>query len=159
MNPDTIVELSWRIYPAAAAIAVGTLLASFGAARGIRGIWLPIRDPSKNLTIITGFRLTVIGLAIAGIAAAWAWHILWLLVLSLVIGGEETLESTIHTYALRRGLRLQKEMGASSATTDGANQSRAQAERRARSGLGPQTQTGNRAGLRHVYRGSTRVAG
>lgn len=109
MNLDTIVELSWRIYPAAAAIAGGMLLASLGAVRGIRGIWLPIRDPSKNLTIISGFRLTVIGLAIAGIAAAWAWHILWLLVLSLAIGGVETLESSIHADALRRGRRLQEQ--------------------------------------------------
>ncbi len=106
---EPIVELSWRIYPAIAMLAGGSILAVFGAVRGIRGIWLPIRDPSKNLTIITGFRLTVVGLAIAGIAGAWAWHILWLLVLSLAIGGEETLESSIHAYALRRGQRLRKE--------------------------------------------------
>ena len=106
---EPIVELSWRIYPAIAMLVGGSVLALFGAERGFRGIWLPIRDPSKNLTIITGFRLTVIGLAIAGIAGAWAWGILWLLVLSLAIGGEETLESSIHAYALRRGRRLQEE--------------------------------------------------
>ena len=105
---DIFVDLSWRIYPAAAVIAGGSTLAMFGALRGIRGIWLPIRDPSKNLTIITGFRLMVIGLALAGIAAAWAWHIVWLLVLALVIGGEETLESSIQAYALRRGERMQE---------------------------------------------------
>ncbi len=113
---DTIVELSWRIYPAIAMLAGGSLLTLYGAERGIRGIWMPIRDPSKNLTIITGFKLTVIGLAIAGIAAAWAWGILWLLVLSLVVGGEETLELSIHAYALRRGRRFQEEAVAASST-------------------------------------------
>jgi len=114
---EPIVELSWRIYPAIAMLAGGSILAFFGAIRGVRGIWLPILDPSKNLTIITGFRLTVIGLAVAGIAAAWAWEILWLLVLSLAIGGEETLESSIHAYALRRGRRLQEEAEAALSRT------------------------------------------
>ena len=52
-----------------------------------------------------GFRLTVIGLALAAIAAAWAWQLGWLLVLALAIGGEETLESSIHAYAIQRGMR------------------------------------------------------
>ena len=51
-----------------------------------------------------GFRSTVIGLALLGIAAAWTWQLVWLLVLSLAIGGEETFESSIHAYAIRRGI-------------------------------------------------------
>lgn len=103
---DAIIDLSWRMYPALALMAAGLALATLGTRHGVHGIALPVRDPSKILTIMTGFRLAVIGLAVAAIAAAWAWHILWLLVLALAIGGEETLESSIHIFALTKGKNL-----------------------------------------------------
>ncbi len=54
-----------------------------------------------------GFRLAVIGFAVLAIGAAWAWQIDWLLLLlALVIGGEETPESSIHIFALTRGANL-----------------------------------------------------
>ena len=52
-----------------------------------------------------GFRSTVIGLALLGITAAWTWPLVWLRVLLLAIGGEETLESSIHAWAIRRGIQ------------------------------------------------------
>ena len=77
------------------------------------GLWLEIHglrrwlrgDHSKIVTWIQGFRLSIIGLALVGIGAAWAWQLTWLLVLSLAIGGEETLESSIVIYALKKGRR------------------------------------------------------
>jgi hypothetical protein len=80
---DALLDLSWRVDPAALMMAVGFILA-------IRG----------TLYFLRGFRRAVIGFAIAGIAAAWLWQIDWILVLSLVIGGEELLESTLHIQAL-----------------------------------------------------------
>ena len=53
-----------------------------------------------------GFRMSVIGLALVGISAGWTWDVTWLLVLSLVIGGAETLESTVHIFAVTRGKDL-----------------------------------------------------
>jgi hypothetical protein len=103
---DALVELSWRIYPAAVLIAAGCALALLGVARGVGGLRLPIRHPDKAVSVMRGFRLAVIGLAVAGLAAAWAWHLVWLLVLALAIGGEETLESSMHIYALTRGRDL-----------------------------------------------------
>jgi len=58
------------------------------------------------LAHMTAFRLSVVGLAVAGLGASWAWQQLWLLALSLAIGGEELLESSICVYALRRYPRL-----------------------------------------------------
>ena len=58
------------------------------------------------LTWYRGFRLSVVGLALAGIGAAWAWQQTWLLVLALAIGGEETLEATIAIFGLTRGRDL-----------------------------------------------------
>lgn len=41
-------------------------------------------------------------LAFIGVGAAWQWQQLWLLVIALVIAGEEILESSIVIFALRR---------------------------------------------------------
>jgi hypothetical protein len=54
---------------------------------------------------LRGFRVAIGGLALAGIGAAWCWQIGWLLGLSLIIGGEELLESTVVITALRQSAR------------------------------------------------------
>ena len=63
-------------------------------------------DPEKVLPWIQGFRLWIIGLDLAGLGAAWGWQFTWLLVLTLAIGGEEDLESSIVIFALRRRRRI-----------------------------------------------------
>ena len=109
---DALIDLSWRLYPAALLMAAGSVGALWGLVREIDGIRRPIRDPEKVLTFIRGFRLAIVGLALAAIGAAWAWHLTWLLVLALVIGGEETLEGTIIIFALSRGRHLRLRIGA-----------------------------------------------
>jgi len=84
------------------------LLAALGLALAWRGLRLcraalprPRSASMQPLTWMRGFRLTLFGLALAGVGAAWFWHLGWLLALSLAIGGEETLESSIAIAALR----------------------------------------------------------
>ena len=60
-------------------------------------------DPTKMHRFVIGLRITVIGMTMAGLGAAWNCDILWLFVLSLAFGGEELVESTVHLYILRRG--------------------------------------------------------
>ena len=105
---DTLIDLSWRLYPSTALMVVGTALAVWGTRMGIDGFRkaLHYSDLANLATWIQGFRLSIIGLAVVGIGGAWAWHLLWLLVLSLAIGGEEVLESSIVIFALRRGQQL-----------------------------------------------------
>lgn len=112
---DALTDLSWRAYPALALIAVGLTIAVWGIRLEIDGLRRPIGDPAKTLTIMRGFRLTIIGLTLAGVGAAWNWHIAWLFILSLVIGGEETLETSVIVYALRRHNRLYGRLTPSSA--------------------------------------------
>ena len=97
---DALIDLSWRLYPAALLMAAGFTLAARGTLHFRRGFEPPFDGPSRVLAGVRGFRRAIIGLAIAGIAAAWLWQIDWILVLSLVIGGEELLESTLHIQAL-----------------------------------------------------------
>ncbi len=108
---ETLIELSWRVYPISALIALGIGLALWGLLMVINGLRGALRGDSGNLLPwIQGFRLSIIGLALAGLGVAWAWHVTWLLVLTLAIGGEETLESSIVIFALRRGRRLEMQM-------------------------------------------------
>lgn len=100
---ETVVELSWRGYPAALLAALGGVLILRGVRRGWG--WSRHRDPARNLAFMRGFRLAIIGLALAGIAGAWAWHLGWLLVLALVIGVGELLESSLDVWAVSRGIR------------------------------------------------------
>ena len=102
---DTLVELTWRSYPATALMLLGAMVA-VRAMLLCRAAWRrPLTGTMQPLAWMQGFRLAVIGLALAGVGAAWLWQIGWLLALSLAIGGEETLESSIAITALRRARR------------------------------------------------------
>ena len=95
---DLLIELEWRIYPAA-------VLAVAGAATALLGIRLlaaRLREtPADMIGFVTGFRIAVIGVTLVGLAVSWNWHITWLFVLAVVFGVEEILESTAHLALLR----------------------------------------------------------
>src|SRR5687768_12335727 len=93
---------SWRTYPAALAIAFGLLLSVRGAALAVGGLRLPVETPGKNLVYIRGFRLLLFGASLAVAGAGWLWQIPALVAAGLVIGFEETLETTIVASALRQ---------------------------------------------------------
>ena len=58
-------------------------------------------DPGRALTIVQSFRIGIIGLCLAGVGTGWLWDSTWLLGLSLIIGGEELLESSVIIKALK----------------------------------------------------------
>ena len=120
---EPVIELSWRVYPALALIVLGIGLALLGLLMQLNGLRGALRgDSGKLLPWIQGFRLSIIGLALVGLGVAWGWHLTWLLVLTLAIGGEETLESSIVIYALRRGRRLEMQKVSGPATSFSHNQ-------------------------------------
>jgi hypothetical protein len=49
------------------------------------------------------FRLAIIGVSFATLAIAWATEMLWLAILSLVVLGEETFETTMAIGAMNYG--------------------------------------------------------
>jgi hypothetical protein len=106
-----MIGLDWQTLAAASLIAVGTPLFLVGLRREWHGLRMPSRDPAKVLTWVRGFRLSMIGFALAGAGAGWLFDQTWLIVLSLVIGGEETLESSIMHFALTRGRDLRLTVG------------------------------------------------
>jgi hypothetical protein len=105
---EVLVHLSWRVYLAIPLMALGATLAVWGAKRGRQGLLAAVHGDSAQLVaFMEGFRATVIGLALAGIGAAWIWHLSLLLILALAIGCGETLETSLILFALRHGTHLE----------------------------------------------------
>jgi hypothetical protein len=95
-----VVQPPWNIAGGSVLIAFGLFL----AARGVRCCYRAFSRPAASMQPLgwmRGFRLTLVGLAAAGAGAAWFWGMPWLLALSLAIGGEEALETSIAIHALR----------------------------------------------------------
>jgi hypothetical protein len=110
---DGVFDGSWQVYPMAALALFGAGLALHSLRRLVQGLGSPSPDSATLLTGLRGFRLAVIGLALVGVAGAWWWGEVWLLVLSLGIAGEETLETSMMIWALnqerrRVGMRQQR---------------------------------------------------
>jgi hypothetical protein len=108
---EALTSASWQTCAAWTLIVAGSPLLIAGLAIEIDGITRPLRDPAKVITWVRGFRLSMIGLALAGAGAGWLLDQTWLIVLSLAIGGEETLESSIMHFALTRGRDLRLIVG------------------------------------------------
>ena len=105
---DTIVDLSWRAYPGGALMALGITLAVYGFGRLATWRSISAFDGSKALVFVSGLRAVLVGFAIAGVGGAWVWQQLWVLLISVAIGGEELVETSVVLYVLRRGRRMQQ---------------------------------------------------
>ena len=80
---------------AALLIPFGLAMFVLGIRRGAAGMRRHRRDPPRALALLRGFRISIVGLCLAGVGAGLFWDIGWLVGLSLIIGGEELLESTV----------------------------------------------------------------
>ena len=98
----------WRAYPAAALIVLGAGIVVRGIWRQRRGIGLPVTRAAKGAAMTRALRSVLTGLATVGIGVAWWAHLDLLLMVALVIGGEELLETSVVIAALddaeRRGV-------------------------------------------------------
>jgi hypothetical protein len=97
----TEMSMALQPYMAPVLIIMGLAIGVAGARQGLRaGRHLKL-DPERALGILRGFRIGVFGLCLAGAGAGWLWGCGWLLGISLIICGEEVLESSIGIAALR----------------------------------------------------------
>jgi hypothetical protein len=97
---DTLIESSWRFYPAMALGAMGAGLVMLGVRWQVDGFLKSAQNALSLRRALRGFRLMVIGLGLLGVAAAWQWTITWLFVLSVAFAGEETFEASLMLSAL-----------------------------------------------------------
>ena len=84
----------WASSAAIALMVSGLLLMWRGLRGGREGVRALLRPRTDLLSRIEGFRLTVFGLVLIGVAAAIVWQAQWLLLLALGIGFVEILESS-----------------------------------------------------------------
>ena len=99
-----ILTSSWRIYPAAALVLLGTGLVVVGLGAGPSGARQQ-GGPARALGYLYVFRRVVVGLALVGAGVAWAWQVPWLLAACVCIGIGELLESSYYIGVLRWGQR------------------------------------------------------
>ena len=97
---ESMFGLAWRPYAAALAAVLGLVLVLRAALVARNDARRPKKDALALALLVRGFRRAVLGLALIGVAAGWVWQQPWLLAVSLVVGFEETLESSIIVGAL-----------------------------------------------------------
>lgn len=101
---ESILTLSWRVWPA-------TLLALAGVTLLVRGVRaLPAaratsRDPERALAVARSLRTGIAGLCLTVLAIGWIAGAGWLAVLALIVLGEEMLETSVMVAALEDGRR------------------------------------------------------
>lgn len=100
-----LVDASWRSYPATMLALLGIMLLGRGLWFGSMGCPGLLRQGRDALAWIRDFQVAVMGLALVGVAAAWIWGLVWLLVVTLGILGEELLETSRILTALKRDRR------------------------------------------------------
>ena len=98
---ESIVEASWRIYPAAILVGTGVVVGLLGAKRIARFGRTPNGDREKPTVYASGLRLFFIGFALPGLAAGWITHQPVLLAIAFGIGGAEILETSVVLWTLR----------------------------------------------------------
>jgi hypothetical protein len=98
---ELLWESEWRALPAILLLLGGDALLARGVVRWRTSHRMTIGTPGKNLALIQAFRLVLGGLALLAIGAGWLWHIPILVAAGLVIGFEETIETSIAAYALQ----------------------------------------------------------
>ena len=91
---DTFFNTGWLHYLGIAVMVCGIALfwrGLWGGANGERGL---VRRGVEMVERLEGWRLTLLGLTLTGVGAAWFWDQRWLLVLSLGFGFTELHEAT-----------------------------------------------------------------
>jgi hypothetical protein len=99
---DTVWDLDWRLYPALALVLCGAATALRGDLLLFRGLRLPNGTRGKNLLSVRGLRLALLGLSIAAVGTGWWLQWPAMVAAGLVIGFEETLETSIAAWALEQ---------------------------------------------------------
>src|SRR5262245_64963833 len=97
---EALLHLSWRVYPAGLLFALGMVFATAAVRRWRIAAGIE-RDPERALAYALGFRTGILGLCAMAFGLGWLWQIAWLLVVSLIVLGEEMLEIGVMLAALR----------------------------------------------------------
>lgn len=104
---ELLIDWPGRALPSSLLILAGLGFSTFGVATLGRALRISVWHADRNIVWMRGFRVAIVGLAIAGVGTAWLTQQFWVLLIALAIGGEELLETSVLLYTLRRGRRIQ----------------------------------------------------
>ena len=88
--------------PAFFLMSVGTVLLLWGFRRGAQAWRRCSGDPLKALTLVRGYRITIIGVCLSVYGLGWWWSLETVMTIALVICLEEIAESSFYVAALKR---------------------------------------------------------
>ena len=98
---EVLEATSWLDLMAVLAIALGLSLVVWALRLQALGYRPAPAGPRKALNLVRSFRGVLVGLALTGVGVGVLAELEWLVVLSLIIGGQELLETSIMVAALR----------------------------------------------------------
>lgn len=104
---EPLWNLEWRSYPAAGLMAFGFLMSLRGGLQMVRGFLLPLDRPAKNLRTVRAMRALLQGISFAAIAMGWWFHWPVAVAVGAIFGFEETIETSIATWALKQECELE----------------------------------------------------
>lgn len=108
---ELLWESDWRALPSILSLVGGDILLARGVIRWRMSHRMAHGMPGKNLALVEAFRLVLGGGALLAIGAGWLWQVPFLVAAGLVIGFEETIETSIAAFALGREKRRDEEAG------------------------------------------------
>jgi hypothetical protein len=98
---DAFLALPWRPYPAVLLVALGLAVVVLGIARQGTELRRPVTDPALALALARALRASILGLAAMAFGIGWLWQVAPLVLIALVVAGEEMLEISVVVAALR----------------------------------------------------------
>ncbi len=91
-----------RIAPALAVVCFGLWLAATGVWHQSRSLRKPLETHSRNWDWIRAMRRMLQGFAVLSIGLGWFWQLPVMIAAGAIFGFEETLETSIVTWALKQ---------------------------------------------------------
>ncbi len=106
MHNQTMETLLWesdvRLAPAGLIALLGVWLTVVGVVRQVRALRLPMGTTGKNHSWLRAMRQMIQGMSLLAIGLGWAWQLPVMIAAGAIFGFEETIETSIATWALKQ---------------------------------------------------------
>ena len=95
-------ESDVRLFPAAVIALLGLWLLLQGVMRQVRALRLPMETRGRNHRWLRAMRQMIQGMSLLAIGLGWAWQLPVMIAAGAIFGFEETIETSIATWALKQ---------------------------------------------------------
>ena len=106
----SVINSGWAAFSVLLMLS-GAVVAAWAIRRAVIDLRHTPRDPARAFVLLRGFRHAMIGLCVMALGIGWYWHLPAVVGLALIIGFEETLESSTMIAALKSDPRTEPRRG------------------------------------------------